>query len=215
MLPKIIGLHARGISDSCCMDQDALEAWLLTVPIAVHVRTSIDSGSWDWWFDVLGMAPTGCELQLVMERGGLVAWGRDESMHDEINTRAPSTNSKSTEQNRGAQEESPESIMPPVSDPRTRRYVFRCVRPWHPVVSDCLHGRLQRQTFVLAHDYGASGEIRRVLLDMDSPGKPTNIVAVAGEKQAVVTFTAPLPNGGPPITSFTATSIPGSLVCVA
>jgi len=43
------------------------------------------------------------------------------------------------------------------------------------------------------------------------PGAPTIGTATAGDTQATVTFTAPAPNGGSPITSYTVTSSPGNL----
>lgn len=43
------------------------------------------------------------------------------------------------------------------------------------------------------------------------PGAPTAVSAVAGNAQAVVSFTAPASVGGGPITSYTATSSPGGL----
>jgi hypothetical protein len=42
------------------------------------------------------------------------------------------------------------------------------------------------------------------------PGVPTIGTATAGNAQATVSFTAPAPNGGPAITSYTATSSPGN-----
>jgi len=44
-----------------------------------------------------------------------------------------------------------------------------------------------------------------------TPGVPTSVSAVAGNAQAVVTFTAPTSTGGPPITQYTVTSSPGSV----
>ena len=42
-----------------------------------------------------------------------------------------------------------------------------------------------------------------------APGQPTAAAAVAGNGQAVVSFTAPAADGGSPITSYTVTSSPG------
>jgi len=44
-----------------------------------------------------------------------------------------------------------------------------------------------------------------------APGAPTIGTAYAGTAQAVVTFTAPVSNGGSPITGYTVTSVPGGL----
>ncbi len=44
------------------------------------------------------------------------------------------------------------------------------------------------------------------------PGAPTSPVAVAGNTQATVSFTAPANNGGTPITSYTVTSSPGGFI---
>ena len=44
-----------------------------------------------------------------------------------------------------------------------------------------------------------------------TPGAPTNVRATAGNASATVSFTAPASDGGAPITSYTATSTPGSL----
>ena len=43
------------------------------------------------------------------------------------------------------------------------------------------------------------------------PGAPTNVVAVAGNGQAAVSFVAPADNGGSPITSYTVTSSPSGI----
>ncbi|MBL8032013.1 MAG: fibronectin type III domain-containing protein, partial [Candidatus Doudnabacteria bacterium] len=43
------------------------------------------------------------------------------------------------------------------------------------------------------------------------PGAPTSIVAVGGNGQATITFSAPGSNGGSAITSYTVTSSPGGL----
>jgi uncharacterized protein (TIGR02145 family) len=44
-----------------------------------------------------------------------------------------------------------------------------------------------------------------------APGAPTIGIATAGTAQAVVTFTAPVSNGGSAITGYTVTSVPGGL----
>jgi hypothetical protein len=43
------------------------------------------------------------------------------------------------------------------------------------------------------------------------PAAPTNVVAVAADGQATVTFTAPIYNGGSPITGYTVTANPGNI----
>jgi titin len=45
------------------------------------------------------------------------------------------------------------------------------------------------------------------------PGAPTSVVAVRGNQQATVSWTAPASDGGSPIISYTATSFPGSFTC--
>jgi uncharacterized protein (TIGR02145 family) len=44
------------------------------------------------------------------------------------------------------------------------------------------------------------------------PGAPTIVTATAGNAQAVVTFTAPVSNGGSAITGYTVTSSPGNII---
>ncbi len=46
------------------------------------------------------------------------------------------------------------------------------------------------------------------------PGTPTNVTAVAGNGQAVITFTAPIDNGGSPITGYEVTASPGNMVVI-
>ena len=41
------------------------------------------------------------------------------------------------------------------------------------------------------------------------PGAPTNVIAVGGTAQAIVSWTAPASNGGASITSYTVTANPG------
>ncbi|HYE81763.1 MAG TPA: S-layer homology domain-containing protein [Clostridia bacterium] len=43
------------------------------------------------------------------------------------------------------------------------------------------------------------------------PGAPTNVTAEAGNRQVIVSFTAPSDNGGSPITGYTVTSSPGNI----
>jgi FtsP/CotA-like multicopper oxidase with cupredoxin domain len=43
------------------------------------------------------------------------------------------------------------------------------------------------------------------------PGPPTNVIAAASNAQAMVSFNAPAPNGGSPITLYTVTSSPGGI----
>jgi hypothetical protein len=43
------------------------------------------------------------------------------------------------------------------------------------------------------------------------PGAPTHVMATAGDEQATVNFTAPVSNGGSPITGYTVTSNPGNI----
>ena len=45
-----------------------------------------------------------------------------------------------------------------------------------------------------------------------APGTPTNVSAVAGNLKAIVSFTVPTSDGGSPITQYTVTSTPGSIV---
>ena len=46
--------------------------------------------------------------------------------------------------------------------------------------------------------------------DIEVPGAPTNVTAEAGDRLAIVSFTAPSDDGGAAITSFTARSSPGA-----
>lgn len=46
---------------------------------------------------------------------------------------------------------------------------------------------------------------------ISAPGAPTGVSAVAGNGQATVSFTAPVSDGGSPITNYTVTSNPGNL----
>lgn len=148
-------------------NNDVLEAWLLTVPIAVHVRTSIEYASWDWCFDVLDAAPVRCELELFMERGGRVARGRDESLHSNGSMRLLSAHTVSE------------------SDFSKRRWRFRCVSPWHLASSDCLRGRLDRQAFVLVYQSTAS-VMRRVVLEIDLPTAERVETVVARQHRNVI-----------------------------
>lgn len=43
------------------------------------------------------------------------------------------------------------------------------------------------------------------------PTAPTGVTAARGNAQAIVSFTPPVPSGGPPITSYTVTSTPGNI----
>ena len=55
---------------------------------------------------------------------------------------------------------------------------------------------------------GASNSV--VPATVTVPGAPTGVSAVAGDAQATVSFSAPVSNGGSPITSYTVTSSPGA-----
>jgi hypothetical protein len=56
------------------------------------------------------------------------------------------------------------------------------------------------------NDYGAAdGSPQTIAID-ESPAAPTAVSAEAGDGQAVVGFTAPVPNGGSPITAYTVTA---------
>ncbi|WP_409345211.1 Ig-like domain-containing protein [Paenibacillus sp. MBLB4367] len=46
------------------------------------------------------------------------------------------------------------------------------------------------------------------------PGMPANVTAVAGDGQAIVTFTAPIDNGGSAITEYEVTASPGNVVMI-
>lgn len=54
-----------------------------------------------------------------------------------------------------------------------------------------------------------SGEISAIPKTV--PGAPTNVIAVAGNGQAAISFNAPADNGGSPITSYVVTSTPGGI----
>ncbi len=50
-----------------------------------------------------------------------------------------------------------------------------------------------------------------IILNTQVPGAPTDVIAVAGNVQATVSFTPPVSTGVSPITSYTATSSPGGV----
>jgi hypothetical protein len=56
---------------------------------------------------------------------------------------------------------------------------------------------------------GGSSTVTGTSFSTAAPGAPTIGTATLGNASATVTFTAPAPNGGPTITSYTATSSPG------
>ncbi len=47
------------------------------------------------------------------------------------------------------------------------------------------------------------------------PGAPTTVLAVPGNQQVTVSWTAPVSNGGQPITGYTVTSTPGAFTCTS
>lgn len=58
-------------------------------------------------------------------------------------------------------------------------------------------------------DSGYSNEISAT--PMSVPGAPTDVTAEAGDRQAVISFTAPEDNGGSPITGYIVTANPGGI----
>ncbi len=46
----------------------------------------------------------------------------------------------------------------------------------------------------------------------DTPGQPTDVMAIAGDGEAEVTWMAPLSDGGSPITNYTVVAIPGQIM---
>ncbi len=61
-----------------------------------------------------------------------------------------------------------------------------------------------------ANGTGAASDPSNSVTPANVPGAPTGVSATAGNAQASVSFTAPASNGGSAITSYTATSTPGS-----
>jgi FtsP/CotA-like multicopper oxidase with cupredoxin domain len=51
------------------------------------------------------------------------------------------------------------------------------------------------------------------VVPVTAPSAPTAVVATAGNASALVTWTAPIGNGGSAVTSYTVTSMPGGLTC--
>lgn len=58
-----------------------------------------------------------------------------------------------------------------------------------------------------------TGPIVRDLTLLDPPSAPQGVVAATGNRQATVSWSRPLDDGGSPITSFTVSAIPGSAIC--
>jgi len=65
-------------------------------------------------------------------------------------------------------------------------------------------------SFAVRVSDGSDGDVRTITVTVQAvaPGAPTIGTATAGDTQASVTFTAPVSNGGSPITTYTATSSP-------
>jgi hypothetical protein len=60
----------------------------------------------------------------------------------------------------------------------------------------------------------ASQSLTLDVMTSPPPGPPTSVVAVTSNGSAVVTWTAPVPNGGTPVTGYTVTSVPATTGCV-
>ncbi|GAA2599775.1 hypothetical protein GCM10010435_94020 [Winogradskya consettensis] len=58
---------------------------------------------------------------------------------------------------------------------------------------------------------GSTGSVVMTFNGVASPGSPTAVSATPGDSQASVSFTAPVSDGGEPITSYTVTSNPGGV----
>lgn len=72
-------------------------------------------------------------------------------------------------------------------------------------------GTSSTATITTAKSGCASGSAQVTATSLAAPGAPTSVSAVAGNAQAVVSFTAPASPGGAPITRYTVTSSPGGL----
>lgn len=58
-----------------------------------------------------------------------------------------------------------------------------------------------------------TGPVVRNLTVLDPPSAPQLVLAATGNRQATVSWSRPLDDGGSPITSFTVTAAPGSAIC--
>ena len=59
---------------------------------------------------------------------------------------------------------------------------------------------------------GGSGRVVIRYPYITAPGEPTNVIAVAGNGQATITFTPPVADGGSSILDYTVTSFPGNII---
>ncbi|WP_240036784.1 S-layer homology domain-containing protein [Paenibacillus amylolyticus] len=80
-------------------------------------------------------------------------------------------------------------------------------------VQNLLNGTTYFFTVKAGNSGGLSGESNQAnATPATVPAAPTNILAVAGNGEATVTFTAPTENGGSPITGYEVTVSPGNVV---
>jgi hypothetical protein len=82
------------------------------------------------------------------------------------------------------------------------------------VLAGLANGTTYRVSVTANNTAGPSGERTGLGLPSDVPGAPTTPTALAGNRTAVVSWTAPAFDGGSPILSYRVTASPGGQTCV-
>jgi hypothetical protein len=70
-----------------------------------------------------------------------------------------------------------------------------------------------RFTRVASTGSSSRGPARMIHPVLRAPGPPQDVTALAGDRTALVSWLAPSKDGGPPVTSYTATALPGGRTC--